>query len=79
MRAAVERQLSMIATGNADYNAVLRFSVDMFEKKFEYFMKHIESMDELFECSFTKLSESGKPMSRCGKCRRYLVTYFLNF
>ncbi|XP_047134051.1 DNA topoisomerase 3-beta-1 isoform X1 [Hydra vulgaris] len=72
MRAAVERQLNMISSGKADYKAVLTYSVDMFEKKFDYFMKHIDSMDELFECSFTKLSESGKPISRCGKCRRYM-------
>lgn len=72
MRAAVEKQLNLIANGKADYRAVLRHSIDIFERKFDYFMKHIDNMDQLFECSFTKLSETGKPMTRCGKCRRYM-------
>ena len=72
MRSAVEKQLTLIANGKADFDSVLTHSVDIFERKFEYFMKHIENMDELFECAFTKLSESGKPMTRCGKCRRYM-------
>lgn len=29
-------------------------------------------MDELFEVSFSPLSSSGKPFSKCGKCRRYM-------
>ena len=29
-------------------------------------------MDQLFEVSFSSLAESGKPFSRCGKCRRYM-------
>ena len=72
MRAAVEKQLTLIANGKADFNAVLKYSIDIFEQKFDYFQNHISNMDELFEVSFTKLSESGKPLSRCGKCRRYM-------
>lgn len=72
MRAAVEKQLNLIAVGKADYESVLKHSINCFNSKFEYFCKNIANMDELFEVSFTKLSESGKPLSRCGKCRRYM-------
>ena len=72
MRASVEKQLNLIANGIADYMAVKQFYIDIFERKFEYFMKSIDNMDGLFECSFTKLADSGKLMSRCGKCRRFM-------
>jgi len=72
MRAAVEKQLNLIALGKADYESVLKHSINCFNSKFEYFHKNISNMDELFEVSFTKLSESGKPLSRCGKCHRYM-------
>ena len=48
----------------ADYESVLKHSINCFNSKFEYFHKNISNMDELFEVSFTKLSESGKPLSR---------------
>nr|pir hypothetical protein Y48C3A.r - Caenorhabditis elegans [Caenorhabditis elegans] len=44
----------------------------MFEMKFQYFVTNIPAVDTLFEASFTTLSDTGKPFSRCGKCRRYM-------
>jgi DNA topoisomerase-3 len=32
----------------------------------------IARMDGLFEASFSPLSASGKPLSKCGKCRRFM-------
>ncbi|CAN8022259.1 unnamed protein product [Ixodes persulcatus] len=72
MRAAVEQQLNLIAVGKADYDAVLSHTLTVFQLKFCYFVTSILQMDELFEVTFTPLSESGRPLSRCGKCRRYL-------
>eukprot|EP00039_Didymoeca_costata_P016971 m.310406 g.310406 ORF g.310406 m.310406 type:complete len:847 (-) comp16476_c2_seq4:74-2614(-) len=72
MRATVEKQLDLIATGKADYQAVLSHTISCFEDKFRYFEQRVGSMDELFEVSFTPLSASGKPMSRCAKCRRFM-------
>ncbi|EDO44262.1 predicted protein [Nematostella vectensis] len=72
MRSAVEEQLNLIAHGKADFNAVLHHAIGIFTQKFTYFVKTVSSMDELFEVSFTPLSESGKPLSRCGKCNRYM-------
>uniref|UniRef100_A0A1B6EGG0 DNA topoisomerase n=1 Tax=Clastoptera arizonana TaxID=38151 RepID=A0A1B6EGG0_9HEMI len=72
MRSAVEEQLNLIAHGLADYDAVLRHTVEIFKLKFLYFVKNIEGMDQLFEVSFSPLATSGKAHSRCGKCRRYM-------
>ncbi|KAJ8949800.1 hypothetical protein NQ318_000498 [Aromia moschata] len=72
MRSAVEEQLNLIAHGKANFHAVLKHTVDIFKLKFQYFVKNIDGMDQLFEVSFSPLSASGKAHSRCGKCRRYM-------
>lgn len=72
MRSAVEKQLTLIAQGKADFDSVLRHTVEIFKLKFLYFVKNIEGMDQLFEVSFSPLAASGKAQSRCGKCRRYM-------
>jgi len=72
MRSAVEEQLDLVATGKANFKSVLKHTLDVFKLKFQYFVKNIEGMDQLFECSFSSLADSGRPFSRCGKCRRYM-------
>ncbi|XP_022705600.1 DNA topoisomerase 3-beta-1-like isoform X2 [Varroa jacobsoni] len=72
MRAAVEEQLNLIATGHANFDAVLRHTLTVFQLKFHYFVATMPAMDGLLECTFSPLSASGKPISRCGKCRRYM-------
>lgn len=71
-RAALEKKLNQICHGTADFDQVLRSSLTEFTRKFDNFVQNITAMDELFEVSFSSLAESGKPLSRCGKCRRYL-------
>lgn len=66
MRSAVEEQLNLIAHGQADFDAVLRHTVEIFKLKFLYFVKNIEGMDQLFEVSFSPLATSGKAHSRFG-------------
>ncbi|XP_047507915.1 DNA topoisomerase 3-beta-1 isoform X2 [Pieris napi] len=72
MRSAVEEQLNLIAVGRADFHAVLSHTTEIFRRKFQYFVRSMESMDQLFEVSFSSLKTSGKALSRCGKCRRYM-------
>lgn len=72
MRASVEKQLNLIATGAATFNSVLQHALNLFKLKYKYFVCAITSMDSLFEVSFTPLAASGKAYSRCGKCRRYM-------
>ncbi|XP_078467958.1 DNA topoisomerase 3-beta-1 isoform X1 [Lampetra planeri] len=72
MRASVEKQLNLIAMGKADFQAVLQHALSIFQRKFHYFVDHIAGMDELMEVSFSPLAATGRPHSRCGKCRRFM-------
>ncbi|XP_059150612.1 DNA topoisomerase 3-beta-1-like isoform X1 [Physella acuta] len=72
MRSAVEQQLTLIAQGKADFMEVKQHAIDIFHRKFRYFVDCIAAMDELFEVTFSSLADSGRPLSRCGKCRRYM-------
>ncbi|TGZ72207.1 hypothetical protein CRM22_002226, partial [Opisthorchis felineus] len=63
MRRAVEEQLNHIANGRAQFEQVLQFVVAIFAAKYRYFIEHILAMDQLFEVSFSSLSESGRPLS----------------
>ncbi|KAI4466663.1 prokaryotic dna topoisomerase [Holotrichia oblita] len=63
MRSALEEQLNLIALGKANFNAVLQHTVEIFRLKFQYFVKNIDAMDQLFEASFSPLSASGKLFS----------------
>ncbi|CAG8638027.1 972_t:CDS:10, partial [Paraglomus brasilianum] len=70
MRSDVEKQLNYIALGQAKFKDVLDHSLKLFSAKFKYFTDKIGQMDELFEATFSVIAETGKIMSRCGKCRR---------
>lgn len=72
MRSSVEENLNLIAHGKANFNAVLTHTIDIFCRKYTFFERCITNMDELFEVSFTKLADTGKALSRCGKCVRYM-------
>ncbi|XP_077457856.1 DNA topoisomerase 3-beta-1 isoform X2 [Stigmatopora argus] len=72
IRSAVEKQLTLIALGKAHFQEVLQHALEIFKKKFHYFVDSICGMDDLMEVSFSPIADSGKPMSRCGKCRRFM-------
>jgi DNA topoisomerase-3 len=72
MRSEMEKQLSLIASGKVTMNSVLTYALDIYLKKYRYFIKTIACMDELFEATFSPVSSSGKPFSRCGICKRYM-------
>lgn len=64
MRSTIEDQLNLIAKGEANYDRVLRQTIEAFRQKYLYFVKSIEAMDSLFEVSFTTLAATGKALSR---------------
>ncbi len=70
MRARVEAQLGLIASGAAEHGEVVAHAVDTFAAKFKYFVAHIERMHALFDGHFSTLEESkGRNLSYCGVCR----------
>ena len=48
---------------------VVRRAIELFEDKFDFFVKNINRMDVLFSSSFSKLEDVGKPFTRCGHTR----------
>eukprot|EP01025_Chloroclados_australasicus_P061138 TRINITY_DN797_c0_g2_i2.p1 TRINITY_DN797_c0_g2~~TRINITY_DN797_c0_g2_i2.p1 ORF type:complete len:869 (-),score=15.44 TRINITY_DN797_c0_g2_i2:249-2855(-) len=72
VRAHVERQINLIAKGQANKQSVVAHTINEFTQKFAFFVMNISQMDKLFEASFSPLSASGKMLSKCGKCRRYM-------
>ncbi|CCI49690.1 unnamed protein product [Albugo candida] len=72
VRAAIEEQCTLIAKGIASKNEVIEHSLEIFRAKFAYFVRKINMMDTLFEATFSPLAATGKPLSKCGKCSRYM-------
>ena len=72
VRAAIEQFCNQIAKGEASKDIVIAHSLINFEQKFRYFMTNIERMDALFEASFSPMAATGKFLSKCGKCLRYM-------
>jgi DNA topoisomerase-3 len=72
IRRFIEQQITLIAKGQMDYTRVVQHALQEFSAKFNYFVAQIEHMDALFEAQFSPLADSGKPLSKCGKCSRYM-------
>jgi len=72
VRGDIEGQCALIAQGKASAEQVTLHVLNMFKKKFEYFQQNIAKLDSLFESSFTSLAMTGKPTSRCGKCKKFM-------
>eukprot|EP00758_Cryptobia_borreli_P003669 Tbor_TRINITY_DN3901_c0_g1::TRINITY_DN3901_c0_g1_i1::g.824::m.824/K03165/TOP3; DNA topoisomerase III len=72
VRGRVEEYVTQIADGKAQKDEVLSYALHLFTDKFHFFKKNIEKMDVLFDASFSSLSTTGRYISRCGNCTRYL-------
>lgn len=72
VRSRVEEYVTHIAEGRAQLSDVLAYSLDLFFAKFKFFKEHIDVYDALMGASFSAISATGKPISRCGNCMRYL-------
>ena len=75
MRSAIEGQCALIATGEATKSAVVAASLDLFRRKFLWFVQSIALMDELFEATFSAAESKGIALSQCGKCDRFMTYY----
>ncbi|KAL6970893.1 hypothetical protein U1Q18_030573 [Sarracenia purpurea var. burkii] len=72
IRSFIEQQITLVAKGQADHSLVVQHVIQQFKRKFSYFVKQIDNMDALFEAQFSPLSDSGRLLSKCGKCLRYM-------
>ncbi|KAK7306407.1 hypothetical protein VNO77_44346 [Canavalia gladiata] len=72
IRSFIEQQITLIARGQVDHRHVVQHVIQQFKQKFSYFVKKIEDMDALFEAQFSMLTDSGRILSKCGKCLRYM-------
>ncbi|KAJ3344120.1 DNA topoisomerase 3-beta-1 [Gonapodya sp. JEL0774] len=65
LRSAMEKRISLIASGSTPAEIVLREELNVFKKKFSFFAENISRMDDLFEATFSSLASSGRPLSKC--------------
>ncbi|KAF5192263.1 Dna topoisomerase 3-beta [Thalictrum thalictroides] len=72
IRSFIEQQITLIAKGQANHSSVVQHVLQQFTQKYSYFVKQIEKMDALFEAQFSPLADSGRILSKCGKCARYM-------
>lgn len=71
-RASIEKSCDRIAKGMASKDQVLSQALTAFQMKFVHFRMYIGAMDALFEATFSPLAATGKNMSKCGRCLRYM-------
>ena len=72
VRGHVEAYVTQIADGKARLDEVLQYALDLFARKFKFFRSNIDRMDALFAASFSPPTATGKYISRCGICVRYM-------
>ena len=88
VRAHIERLIDLIAKEEASFDVVVPHALRLFRDKFDYFVRHIEKMDELVDAVFggappvdddpdgppkeVKGQKLPKLKTRCGNCRRYM-------
>jgi len=72
VRGNIEKMCSLIAQGEAQCEQVVYHVLKIFREKFQYFERNVELIDQLFECTFQTLESTGRHLSRCGNCNKYL-------
>jgi DNA topoisomerase-3 len=72
VRSDIEDQCNKIAKGLTTKDAVVTKALELFKMKFDLFVANIAKMDVLFDTSFSKLKDVGKPFTRSGLTQRYL-------
>ena len=74
VRASIEKAISLIASGKARFEDVVKHSVQIFLQKFDYFVAKISLMDELFQASFSKLTDMDVN-TRCKPKVRFILIF----
>ena len=83
VRASIEEECSRIGRGEASPRDVVEYTLDLFRRKYDYFVKNITKMDQLFSMHFQDIEKDDQDdessvappenlMSRCGACQTYM-------
>ena len=75
LRSNIEKNMDLIAKGQADFNSVLDSVINIFRQKYEYFKNNIIKMEAYFGQSygtFEQAQPTAELFSGCGKCRGML-------
>lgn len=88
VRASIEAECSRISRGEAKVQDVVEYALDVFRRKYDYFVSNVGKMDELFSLHFAAAGTTGEDnddwetsslsaasqnfMSRCGACQTYM-------
>jgi DNA topoisomerase-3 len=71
LRANIEKNMDLIAKGQANFDSVLDSVLGIFKQKFVYFKDNIAKMELFFGSVFGTFEEAlatATPFSQCGKC-----------
>jgi DNA topoisomerase-3 len=73
IRSNIESSVGLIAKGVADYRSVVAYSLDIFFRKFSYFIDCINRMDILMSLHYSSLEDTiGRALTKCGKCHKWM-------
>lgn len=76
IRANIENSINSIANGTYNYLDIVRHSLEIFVRKFQYFVSNIEKMDMLMNIHFSTLATSiGRTLTRCGHCTKFMKLF----
>mmetsp|Transcript_14337 Transcript_14337/g.26973 ORF Transcript_14337/g.26973 Transcript_14337/m.26973 type:complete len:824 (-) Transcript_14337:117-2588(-) len=70
VRSSIEKRVSQIAKGEANYDEVVNSTIAIFKQKFQHFASNISRFDDVF--APTRPTIEAKVLSKCGVCFRYM-------
>jgi len=73
VRQEIEGNCKLIREGRMTMTQVVDKSIAFFKDRFQHFMKNIDKIDMIFDKLYKPLSETGKRLSHCGDCKRYML------
>ena len=76
LRSNIERNVDLIARGQADLDSVLASVLGIFKQKYEYFRLHVSKLESHFAQVYGTFADSlqrGRPFSLCGRCGSQMI------
>lgn len=73
VRREIEAQCALVAEGKASQSEIVHHGLTIFAQKYLYVTQNWHKADRLFESVFEASAATGKPLTRCGGCRRYMT------